>query len=198
MPTMSDFLEAAKWSGGLTLAIGVLTLLGFVFKWGIRFRLVGVTGFLTVLTVGIFALGLVPFTRTVVPGAVRFSRIYDNGATRAVIAVAPDITKSQLQATMQQAASDLFSPGRMGQSGQDQLIIRVRTVLHPEDGVSELLYLGEIRRSLQVRDDEQIDIHLYPDAVARLPEAPSALQEDVQTEAAAAESPGEASALSSS
>ncbi|MEB3359551.1 MAG: Ycf51 family protein [Synechococcales bacterium] len=173
MPTMSDFLEAAKWSGALTLAIGALALCGFIFKWGIRFRLVGVTGFMAVLTGGIFALGLVPFTRTVVPGAVHFSRVYDNGATQAVIAVPPDITQSQLQATMQQAASDLFSPGRMGQSGEEQLTVRVRTVLHPDEGVSELLYLGEVRRSLLVRNDEQLDIHLYPDAVARLPKAPA-------------------------
>lgn len=172
MPTTDDFLTAAQWSGGLTLLFGAIALFGFIFNWGIRFRMVGVTGFMGVLTAGLFALGLVPFTRTVVPGSVRFSTVYDSGATQAVIAVPPKITESELEATLRQAASNLFSPGRLGQ-GERQLTIRARTVLHPNDGVSNPLYLGEIKRSLTVRDDENMDITLYPEAIAQLPSQPS-------------------------
>lgn len=172
MPTTADFLIYAQWAGIATLALAALTILSFVVKWGIRFRLVGITGFIAVLTVGLFGLGLVPFTRTVIPGAVKFSTVYDTGATQAVIAVPPTISTSELDATLRQAANDLFSSGRLGR-GQNQLTVRARTVLHPEPGISVPLYLGQIRRSLVVREDDQMVIELFPDNLAKLPPAPA-------------------------
>lgn len=169
MFTTADFLTFAQWSGIATLVFGALALLSFIVKWGIRFRLVGVTGFMGVLTVGLFALSLVPFTRTVIPGAVRFSTVYDSGATQAVISVPPTIAPTKLEATLRQAANDLFSPGRLGRR-DEQLTIRARTVLHPEPGVSQPLYLGQVRRSLLVRDDEQMTIELNSANIAKLPQ----------------------------
>lgn len=171
LPTTADFLTYAQWSGIATLVFAGLTLLSFLVNWGLRFRLVGVTGFMAVLTSGLFALGIVPFTRTTVPGAIRFATVYDSGATQAVISVPPTITVSELDATLQQAANDLFSPGRLSR-GQNKLTIRARTVLHPEPGVSQPLYLGQIRRSLVVREDDQMTIELIPDNLAKLPSAP--------------------------
>jgi hypothetical protein len=170
MPTTADFITYTQWAGIATLGFAALTLLSFVLKWGIRFRLVGVTGFMLVLTSGLFALGLVPFSRTMVPGAVRFTTVYDSGAAQAVIAVPPTITPDQLDATLRQAASDLFSPGRLSR-GQDKLTIRARTILHPEPGLSQPVFLGQIRRSLFVRDDDQMIIELNPDNLAKLPPA---------------------------
>ena len=169
MLTTANFLTATQWVGVITLISAVVTVLAFILKWGIRFRLVGTTGFLVVLTGGLFALSLVPLTRTVVLGAVRFSRIYDNGSTQAVIRVPPQITQSELDATLRQAASDLYSYGRMGQGKEDQLTIRARTVVHPEPGLSKPLYLGQVKRSLARRDDEQMSINIYQENLAQLP-----------------------------
>lgn len=180
LPTTSDFLIISKWFAFTTLGFGLLALLGFIFKWGIRFRMVGVTGFMAVLTGGFFALGLVPFSHTVVPGAVKFSTVYDTGATQAVIAVPPTITQSELEATLKQAAGDLFSPGRLGRD-QNQLTIRARTVLHPEEGVSQPLYLGRVDRSLTDREDDQMDITLYDEAIAQLPPQPDASESDSES-----------------
>lgn len=114
MPTTSDFLQYSLWSGIATLILAVITVLGFFLQWGFRFRLVGSTGFMIVLSVGLFTLSLVPLSRTVIPGAVRYSLIYDNGATQAVITTPPQISPTQLEATLRQAASDLYSYGRSG------------------------------------------------------------------------------------
>jgi hypothetical protein len=176
LPTTDDFLTYAQWSGIATLAFAGLAVLSFFIKWGIRFRLVGVTGFMAVLTVGLFALSVVPFTRTTVPGAIRFSTVYDSGATQVVIAVPPTITVDELDATLQQAANDLFSPGRLSR-GEDKITIRARTVLHPEPRVSQPLYLGQIRRSLFDRDDDSMTIELIPDNIAKLPPAPTPASE---------------------
>lgn len=168
MLTIDDFLNAAKWSGILTLVCAAVAVLGFILKWGIRFRLVGITGFMGVLTGGLFALGLVPFTRTVVPGAIRYSLTYDNGATLTAIAVPTKITETELEATLRQASSDLFSYGRLAQ-GEAQLRIRARAIIHPKPGVSEPLYLGEAKRSLSQRSDDNLDIQIYSNNFAKLP-----------------------------
>lgn len=169
MPTTANFLTAAQWVGVITLISAAVTVLAFILKWGIRFRLVGTTGFLVVLTGGLSALSLVPLTHTTVLGAIRFSRTYDNGSTQAVIGVPPQITQSELDATLRQAANDLYSYGRMGQAREDQLTIRARTIIHPEPGLSKPLYLGQVKRSLARLNDEQMSIDIYQENLAQLP-----------------------------
>ena len=119
----------ALWSGYLTIFAAVLALLGWFLQWGIRFRLVGITGFMGVLTGGLFALSLGLYTRPSIPDAVRFSRIFDTGGTDVVISVAPNLTETQLRATLQQAALDLYSPGRLSQ-GTDKMKLRFGTLNH--------------------------------------------------------------------
>jgi Protein of function (DUF2518) len=168
MPTPEDFLTYTQWSGIATLALAGLTALAFVIGWGFRFRLVGATGFMGVLTVGLLSLSFVPLTQTVIPNATKYSLVYDTGAAEVVIAVAPDITRQQLEATLEQAAVNLFSPGRLGR-GNTQLTVRARTVLHPEEGVSLPLYLGEARRSLSTRDDLNLEVSVFEQNLALLP-----------------------------
>ncbi len=170
MFTTDNFLQYTQWSGIATLAFAGLVILGFVFKWGLRFRLVGATGFMLVVTGGLFALSLTPLTRTVIPDAIHYSLVYDNGGLQAVIALPPEITPSQLEATLRQAASDLYSYGRLGALSDNQLTVRARTIIHPEKGVSVPLYLGQIRRSLAKREDQQMVIEIYQDKLAQLPQ----------------------------
>lgn len=159
--TNIDLLIASKWSGILTLVIIVFTIIAFVFKWGFRFRFVGVSSFMAVLTIGIFSLSLALSTRAQIPGATHYTLVYDNGGNQTVIAVAPSITKEELQATLQQASVDLFSFGRIGGTN-GQLVIRARTIVHPKPGMSEPLYLGEVKRSLSDKtDDPQIPIQIF-------------------------------------
>jgi hypothetical protein len=163
MITNSQLITYSGWFGIATIAFAILTIVAFILKWGIRFRLVGVTSFMGVLTGGIFALGLGLFTHQVIPGSVRYSLVYDTGASQTVIAVAPTVTESELEATMRQAASDLYSPGRVGAGGDKKMTIRVRTIIHPENGVSEPLYLGEVRRALGKRDDDNMELDIFRD-----------------------------------
>lgn len=168
MLTNADILLAAKWVGIATLACAAFTVLSFVLQWGFRFRLVGVTGFMGVLTVGLFGLGISLYTRVAIPGAVPFVCTYDNGGAQTAIAVPPTITASELEATLRQAAYDLFSPGRFGRE-ENKLTIRARTILHPETGVSKPLYLGQVKRSLAQREDDNMEIEIYPEKLAQLP-----------------------------
>jgi len=169
MLTTANFLQYTQWSGIATLVFAALTILAFILKWGFRFRLVGTTGFMLVLTAGLFALSIVPLSRTVVPGATRFSLVYDNGSTQTVIAVSPQISPTQLEATLRQAANNLYSYGRLGTKADNQLTIRARTIIHPEPGISVPLYLGQIKRSLVSRANSEMTVEIYPDKFAQLP-----------------------------
>jgi hypothetical protein len=122
-----------------------------------------------VLTAGLFSLSLVPLSRTVIPGAARYTLVYDNGSNQAVIATSPDITPTQLEATLRQAASNLYSYGRMGAGGNNSLTIRARTVLHPEPGISTPVYLGKVERTLVTREDPQMLVEVFLDKFPQLP-----------------------------
>jgi hypothetical protein len=167
MPSTQQLLQWTQWCGYGTLAIALLTLVAWFAQWGFKFRLVGVTGFMGVLTVGLFGLSLGLYSRPAIEGAVKFVRVYDTGGNQVVISVPNSVTESTLDATLRQAAADLFSSGRL--AGQDgTLTIRARTVVHPQPGVSQPLYLGQVQRSLSLRDDPNMAVQLYPGQVAQL------------------------------
>jgi Protein of function (DUF2518) len=166
-----DFTQLSQWAGIATLALGALSGLGFLLGWGLRFRMVGATGFMLVLTAGLFALGVVPFTRVVVPGAGKYVTVFDSGSDQLVISVPPTTTEEELTATLKQAAANLFSTGRYSRN-RNYMTVRARTVLHPEPGVSQPLYLGEVKQSLFDRDDGAMEINLYAENLAKLPPQP--------------------------
>ncbi|WPF88282.1 Ycf51 family protein [Cyanobacterium aponinum AL20118] len=161
-----DFSTYTLWSVYGTIAFFLLAILGFIFQWGFRFRFVGVTGFMAVLTVGLFALSLGLFERVEIPNALRYNLVYDTGTNQAVIAVEEDITKTELEATLQQAAIDLFSYGRTASNGDDQLTIRARVQIHKEN-TTYPLYLGQIRRSLITREDDNLEITIFQDSLRK-------------------------------
>jgi hypothetical protein len=174
MFSTAQLLLYAQWSGYLAFFFAALAALGWLLKWGIRFRLVGASGFMLVLATGFFALSLGLYTRPTIPGAVRFSRVFDTSGTDVVIAVVPTITESELEATLRQASVDLYSMGRLSQ-GADKMTIRLRTVVHPKPGTSQLVYLGEVKRSLVSHEDNNPEITIYRDKFAQLPK-PTALR----------------------
>jgi hypothetical protein len=158
MLTPASFLEYSKYGGIATIVLVVLTILGLLFQWGFRFRLVGITGFMAVLTVGLFGLSLGLSPRASFPGAVRYSLIYDNGNSQAVVAVANrSMTVEAAEATLRQAAQDLYSFGRVGE-GDGNMHVRMRSIIHPQAGVSEPVYLGEAVRNLSNRDSQELEI----------------------------------------
>jgi hypothetical protein len=166
---MIDLFTCAKWLGIATVVSLVVAIVAFILGWGFRFRLVGVTSFMGVLTAGFFALGLGLFPHAKIPGAAHYALIYDNGANQAVVAVSPEIEKSAIEPTLIQAATDLYSYGRTGTAGNDQFTIKLRTVLHPQPGISQPLFLGTAKRSITARSSEDIKIKVFEQNVAQLP-----------------------------
>jgi Protein of function (DUF2518) len=166
MFSTAQIIVYAQYLGLATIVLALFTLVALWRQWGFRFRLVGITGFTGVLTVGLLGLGLGLYQRPAVSGAIAYQRIFDQSGDQAVITVPATITETELTATLRQAAADLYSSGRSSETGL--LTIRARTVLHPQPGISLPLYLGQVKRSLAGRDGA-MDIEVYPQNLAQLP-----------------------------
>lgn len=144
MPSPETFLDATKWMGIATLGLGAFAGLAFLTQWGIRFRLVGITGFCAVLTIGLFGLSFEPFVSTTVEGSVPYTTVFDSGASQLVIAVPADISDFALESTLRQAAINSFNPSQLSGGAQSPKI-RARAIIHREPGISDLLYLGQVQ-----------------------------------------------------
>ena len=166
--TTTEFGLLAQGMGVFVLVCALITGIAFARSWSWRFRFVGVTSFSVVLTAGLFALSITPFIVPTVTGAVPYDIVFDRFGPEAVITVSPKITTEQLDATLRQASNRLFSTGRNSQNTTDQLTIRARTVLHLRPGVSQPLYIGEVKRSLRRRDDPKMEVQIFQDELAKI------------------------------
>ena len=173
MISPEQFFQATGWLIVGTLAFGAITAIAFFLKWGFRFRLVGATGIMAVLTVGCFGLSFQPLIRTAIPGAIPYETVFDSGASQIVIAVPNEITETELDATLQQAASNLLKPSRIGGAGQQVPTIRARGIVH-KSGISELVYVGKVTPGTGKTAEEKAPIvEIYPDRLAKINRAAS-------------------------
>jgi len=140
-------LVAAKWLALASLALLLLTVVGFVSRWGIRFRLVGVTSFTTLLAISCAAFAVSYTPRVTVPGAVVVPVVFDNGTDLVVAAAPQDLSPEAEAATAEQVARNLRPTGR---SPADGLVrVRLRRLEPAGEGVSRPVVLAEARLDLR-------------------------------------------------
>jgi Protein of function (DUF2518) len=163
-----DFRQLALYGAWASLGSLGLTILAFLFKWGFRFRLVGVTSFLIVLATGTFALSFSLREQIAIEGAVPYTVVYDAGGSLTVASVAPTIPPEAIEPTLRQATLSLASTGRFSAAGETDLTVRLRTLLHPQEGLTQPLLLGEARRPLGLRGGDEMDLRLHRAAVQEL------------------------------
>jgi hypothetical protein len=143
-------LVAAKWLGLAALGLLLLTVLSFVSRWGVRFRLVGVTSFTTLLAISCAAFAVSYTPRVTVPGAVVVPVVFDNGADL-VVAVAPaDLPPAAAAPTVEQVARNLRRTGRSPADGVVR--VRLRRLESAGAGVSRPVVLAEARLDLRSGD----------------------------------------------
>ena len=138
-------ISAVPWLGWTGLGLSLLTVLAFLAKWGLRFRLVGVSSFTLLLAVSCWAFGVSYTPPVVVEGAIRAPVVFDNG-TDLVVAQAPaDLEPATVSATLEQLAGNLRSAGR----GSGTVKVRLRAFETPGDGISRPVILGETVRNFR-------------------------------------------------
>ena len=141
-------ISAVPWLGWTGLGLSLLTVLAFLAKWGLRFRLVGVSSFTLLLAVSCWAFGVSYTPPVVVEGAIRAPVVFDNG-TDLVVAQAPaDLEPATVTATLEQLAGNLRSAGR----GSGTVRVRLRAFETPGEGISRPVILGETVRDFRPGD----------------------------------------------
>ena len=105
-------LTAGEWLGVASAALLLLTLVAFVVRWGIRFRLVGVTSFTVLLSLSCLAFAVSYTPRQLVDGAVSVPVVFDNGTDLVVAAAPADLDPAAFGPSVQQVALNLRGSGR--------------------------------------------------------------------------------------
>ena len=138
-------LTTAPWLAWAGVGFSVLTVIGFLAGWGLRFRLVGVSSFTFLLAISCWAFALSYSPPVVVEGAVRAPIVFDNGDDL-VVAQAPDgLNLADVAPTLEQLAANLRGAGRSSSVVQ----IRLRALESTGDGSSRPVVLGDTLRDFR-------------------------------------------------
>ncbi len=138
-------LVAAKWLGIASGLLILATVAGFVLRWGIRFRLVGITSFTGLLAISCLAFSISYTPRVTISGAVVAPVVFDGGDL--VIAAAPgNLAQDAIGPTVIQVASNLHGGGRATSDGRVR--VRLRSIEAVGEGVGRPVVLAEAVRDL--------------------------------------------------
>ena len=147
MPTDPILLEAGRWLGIASGLLFVLMLLGFWLGWGIRFRLVGVTSFTTLLAISGVACSVSYSPRITLPGAVSVPLVFDNGGALVISTAPADLPVAAAAPSVEQVAVNLRGSGRATSDGL--VTVRLRRIVSVEPGLDRPEVLAEARRNLR-------------------------------------------------
>ena len=137
---------AGQWLGAASGVLAMATVVGYLSRWGIRFRLVGVTSFTALLAVSCLAFAVSYTPRVQLEGAVSVPVVFDNGSDLVIAAAPADLPREAAGPTVQQVAQNLRGSGR---SSADGLVhVRLRRIETVAPGLSKPVVLAEATRSL--------------------------------------------------
>ena len=139
--SMSEVIQdVTKWLAWGGSGLGVLTVLAYLFKWGIKFRLTGTTIFTLLLSASCWAFEQ-SYTPPLNVEGYRYAPIvYDNGFDLVVAQASNDFPKEAIKPTLLQIAGNLKGGGRNGA----QVKVRLRKIESAGDGISKPIILGEL------------------------------------------------------
>ncbi len=139
--SISQFLQqATSWLAWSGLGLGAMTLIAFLFRWGVRFRLVGATIFSLLLSGSCWAFKESYSPPVTIEGAIYAPVVFDNGVDLVVAKAPEDFPEEAIDPSLEQIAENLKGGGRNG----SKVTIRIRKLITKEAGISEPIILGEV------------------------------------------------------
>ena len=143
---LPELLETSSgWLAWGGVVLSALTIVAFLARWGLRFRLVGVTSFTLLLSASCWAFS-VSYTPTVkVDGAVRVPVVFDNGDDLVVAQAGEDFPPEAVAPTLEQLAQNVRPGGR----SSAVVSVRLRQLQPADEGASKPIVLGELERSFE-------------------------------------------------
>lgn len=139
MPLEELLSTSTIWLAKGGVALLGLTLIAFIARWGIRFRLVGVSSFTLLLSVSCWAFGLSYTPRVQVDGALRAPIVFDNGDDLVVAQAQADFPNEAIEPTLKQLAVNVRPGGRTS----PEVTVRLRQLQPAGEGATRPVILGE-------------------------------------------------------
>ena len=144
--SMSEVIQdLTKWLAWGGAGASLLTILAYLFSWGIKFRLTGITIFTLLLSASCWAFDqsyTPPFN---VEGYKYAPIVFDNGYDLVVAQASDDFPEEAIKPTLLQIAGNLKGGGRNGA----QVKVRLRKIEPAGNGISKPIILGEIINDLK-------------------------------------------------
>jgi hypothetical protein len=137
-------LTAGEWLGVASAVLLLLTVVAFVVRWGIRFRLVGITSFTVLLSLSCLAFAVSYTPRQQVEGAISVPVVFDNGSDLVVAAAPAQMDPQAYAPSVQQVALNLRGSGR----GTQMVEVRLRRVEPKGEGSDVPVVLATAIRNL--------------------------------------------------
>ncbi|OUT70672.1 MAG: hypothetical protein CBB79_08825 [Synechococcus sp. TMED19] len=153
-------LQVGAWLAAAAGLLGLLTVVAFVLRWGVRFRLVGVSSFTLLLAAGCAAFAISYSPRTSIEGALVVPVVYDNGGDLVVAAATADFPAAAAAPTVEQVATNLRGSGRRSSDGL--VHVRLRQLQPEANGSNRPVVLAEA-----VKDLRSGNVELVPVATGR-------------------------------
>ena len=136
---------ATKWLAWGGTGLGVLTVLAYLFSWGIKFRLTGITIFTLLLSASCWAFDQSYTPPLKVEGYKYAPIVYDNGFDLVVAQASNDFPEDAIKPTLLQIAGNLKGGGRNGA----KVKVRLRKIESVGNGIDQPIVLGEIINDLK-------------------------------------------------
>ncbi len=144
--SMSEVIQqVTKWLAWGGSGLGILTILAYLFRWGIKFRLTGITIFTLLLSASCWAFEQSYTPPYNVEGYKYAPIVYDNGFDLVVAQASDDFPEEAIHPTLLQIASNLKGGNRNGA----QVKVRLRKIEPAGDGISKPIILGEVINDLK-------------------------------------------------
>jgi len=144
--SMSEVIQdVTKWLAWGGSGLGVLAILAYLFSWGIKFRLTGITIFTLLLSASCWAFDQSYRPPINVEGYKYAPIVYDNGFDLVVAQASNDFPEEAIKPTLLQIASNLKGGGRNGA----QVKVRLRKIEEAGEGISRPIIIGEIINDLK-------------------------------------------------
>ena len=144
--SMSEVIQdITKWLAWGGFGLGVTTILAYLFSWGIKFRLTGITIFTLLLSASCWAFNQSYRPPINIKGYKYAPIVYDNGFDLVVAQASNDFPEEAIKPTLMQIAGNLKGGGRNGA----QVRVRLRKIESAGEGISKPIILGEIINDLK-------------------------------------------------
>ncbi len=144
MPLIQLLEMSSKWLAWSGLGLSLITLIAFLMRWGLRFRLVGVSSFTFLLAVSCWAFSISYAPPIRIEGAQQVPIVFDNGINLVVAQAVNGFPQEAITPTLQQVAANLRPGGR-----NVEVRVRLRQLQSVDEGTSRPVVLGETIRDFR-------------------------------------------------